>query len=99
MAFNPDREPPEGGIKFQMAGGYIVAGPNEDGCAVIHELYVNPDGRRKKTGSLLVSAVRGWAKMACLHPLIVECSPKNEAGMKFYEALGMRQVSIVYQED
>jgi hypothetical protein len=85
MPFNPNQDPPDGGIKFQMNGGYIIAGMNEDMCCVIHELYVNPEDRRAKSEGL-------W-------PMIVECSPKNEAGMKFYEAIGMRQVSIVYQED
>lgn len=98
MPFNPNQEPPEGGIKFQMRGGYIIAGMNEDMCCVIHELYVNPDDRRKGTASMLVAAVRGWAKSEGLWPMIVECSPKNEEGKAFYEALGMRQVSIVYQE-
>jgi GNAT superfamily N-acetyltransferase len=72
---------------------------NEDMCVVIHELYVDPDDRRKSVGSALVQLVRSWAKSEGLWPLIVECSPKNEEGKAFYEALGMRQVSIVYQED
>jgi GNAT superfamily N-acetyltransferase len=72
---------------------------NEDMCCVIHELYVPPEDRRWGEGGRLVDMVRKWAKSEGLWPMIVECSPKNEEGKAFYEALGMRQVSIVYQED
>lgn len=102
MPFNPNREPPDGGVKFHIGGhddSYIVAGMNEDMCCVIHELYVSPLERRQGLASQLVDLVRKWAKSEGLWPMIVECSPKNEEGKAFYEALGMRPVSIVYQED
>lgn len=97
MPFNPNREPSEGGVSLRMTGGYIVVAPNADGCCVVEEIYVDPDHRRKGVGSALMAFAESWAKLKGLHPLIVECSPKNEAGSEFYESLGMRPVSVVYQ--
>lgn len=97
MPFNPNQDPPDGGVKLQFAGGYIIIGFNDDGCAVVHELYVNPNDRRKGTGSALMSFAKAWAKSEGYYPLILECSPSNAEGRAFYESLGMKAVSIVYQ--
>lgn len=40
---------------------------------------------------------KAWARQQGYYPLVVECSPKNEEGKAFYESLGMKAVSIVYQ--
>lgn len=97
MPFDPDVDAPEGGVKLQLSGGYIVVGPNSDGCCEVHELYVNLDSRRKGIGTALMSFAKAWAKTQGLYPVILNCSPGNESGRKFYESLGMRQVSVVYQ--
>lgn len=98
MPFNPNREAPDGGVRFDDGASYIIVGMNDDMCAVIHELYVDERDRRNGTGSWLVDQARRWAKREGLWPMIVECSPKNAGAVAFYEAIGMRQVSIVYQE-
>ncbi|MBT2509910.1 GNAT family N-acetyltransferase [Streptomyces sp. ISL-98] len=79
--------------------GYIIAGPDDRGCCVIHEMWVDPEHRGSGEGRALVDCVRAWAHERELAPLIVQCSPRNHGGRAFYEALGMRAVAIVHQED
>jgi GNAT superfamily N-acetyltransferase len=86
-------------MKHRTAHGYVIAGPDERGCCVIHEMWVDPDQRGSGEGRALVDYVRRWAHEQALRPLIVHCSPHNEGGRAFYEALGMRAVAIVYQDD
>ncbi|WP_353962557.1 GNAT family N-acetyltransferase [Streptomyces sp. NBC_00006] len=62
-------------------------------------LWVAPEHRGNGKGRLLVDHVRTWAREHALAPLIVHCSPRNRDGRAFYEALGMRAVSVVYQDD
>ncbi|WP_327653696.1 GNAT family N-acetyltransferase [Streptomyces sp. NBC_00483] len=99
MPFDPDRPAPANGMKYRTEYGYILAGPDERGCCVIHELWVAPEHRGNGKGRLLVDHVRTWAREHALAPLIVHCSPRNQHGRAFYEALGMRAVSVVYQDD
>lgn len=99
MPFDPDRVPPPDGMKATLPGGYIVAGRNEWGSAVILEMHVDERQRRAGVGRQLVEAVRTWARQQGLERIIVECSPRNETGQAFYEALGMRAVSITYQQE
>lgn len=99
MPFDPDRVPPPDGMKVTLPGGYVVAGRNEQGSAVILELYVDEGQRRTGVGRQLAAAVREWAREQGLERVIVECSPRNETGRAFYEALGMRAVSITYQQE
>ncbi|MFI6875611.1 GNAT family N-acetyltransferase [Streptomyces sp. NPDC050400] len=99
MAFDPERTAPPDGVKYRTACGYIIAGPDSDGCCVIHELWVAPHCRGTGEGRAMVDRVRAWAMEQGLHPLIVHCSPRNQGGRAFYEALGMRAVSVVYQDD
>lgn len=99
MPFDIERPAPVGGVKVRTDSGYIIAGPDENGCCVIHELWVHGPGRRNGTGRWLVGMVRRWAAERGYAPLLVHCSPGNEAGRKFYEALGMRPVAVVYQDD
>ncbi|MFJ8929939.1 GNAT family N-acetyltransferase [Streptomyces sp. NPDC102364] len=86
-------------MKRRTAEGYVIAGPDENGCCVLHELWVDPEHRGTGTGRALVDNVRAWAREQGLAPLIVHCSPGNDGGRAFYEALGMRPVSVVYQDD
>lgn len=99
MPFDAERPAPDGGVKFQTGGSYIIAGPDGNGCCVIHELWVDEVDRRTGEGRRLVSRVRAWAKEREMQPLLVHCSPRNETGREFYEALGMRAVALVYQDD
>lgn len=86
-------------MKHHDEPGYVLAGPDERGCCVIHELWVDPAHRGTGTGRALVDHVRSWAREQGLAPLIVHCSPRNERGRAFYQALGMRPVAVVYQDD
>lgn len=99
MPFSPDRPPPPGGMKYHSDHGYVVIGPNSDGCAVIHELWVDPEHRRCGEGTSLVGIAHVWASLRELSPLIVHCSPHNHDSQAFYEKLGMKAVSIVYQAE
>ncbi|WP_331725900.1 GNAT family N-acetyltransferase [Streptomyces sp. NBC_00470] len=99
MSFDPDRPAPPNGIKYRTESGYIVAGPDERGCCVIHELWIAPEHRGGGEGRALVDRVRTWARGHGLAPVIVHCSPRNTSGRAFYEALGMRAVAVVYQDD
>ncbi|MGW0909523.1 GNAT family N-acetyltransferase [Streptomyces sp. NPDC002853] len=86
-------------MKHRTEHGYIIAGPDDHGCCVIHELWVEPEHRGSGEGRFLVDCVRAWAREHKLRPLIVHCSPGNDDGRGFYEALGMRAVAIVFQDD
>lgn len=99
MPFDIERPAPAGGVKFRTDGGYIIAGPDENDCCVIHELWVHGASRRTGEGRRLVDRVRAWAVALGYAPLLVHCSPGNTAGREFYEALGMRPVAVVYQDD
>lgn len=99
MPFSPERPAPPDGMKHRTAHGYIIAGPDDRGCCVIHEMWVDPEHRGGGEGRALVDRVRSWAIVRELGPLIVHCSPGNVGGQAFYEALGMRAVAIVYQDD
>lgn len=99
MPFDPERPAPAGGMKHRTEHGYILAGPDDRGCCVIHEMWVDPERRGTGEGRALVETVRRWARTQGLDPLLVHCSPRNESGRAFYEALGMRPVAIVYQDD
>ncbi|MGW2213312.1 GNAT family N-acetyltransferase [Streptomyces sp. NPDC001781] len=99
VPFDPDRQAPTNGMKYGTEHGYILAGPDEHGCCVIHELWVAPEHRGNGMGRVLVDHVRSWAREHGLAPLIVHCLPGNQGGRGFYEALGMRAVSVVYQDD
>ncbi|MET8014276.1 GNAT family N-acetyltransferase [Streptomyces sp. NPDC005271] len=99
MPFDPERPAPPDGMKHRTAHGYIIAGPDDRGCCVIHEMWVAPGQRGTGEGRALVESVRTWARTEGLWPLVVHCSPGNESGRAFYEALGMRAVAIVYQDD
>ncbi|WP_306316982.1 MULTISPECIES: N-acetyltransferase [unclassified Streptomyces] len=99
MPFDLDRPAPANGVKYRTEHGYILAGPDQHGCCVIHELWVAPGQRGSGVGRALVDRVRAWARGRGLRPLIVHCSPGNQGGRAFYEALGMRAVSVVYQDD
>ncbi|MFF4543656.1 GNAT family N-acetyltransferase [Streptomyces sp. NPDC001406] len=99
VPFDPDRPAPPKGMKHRTARGYVIAGPDDRGCCVIHEMWVDPEHRGSGEGRALVNFVRAWARERKLGPLVVHCSPRNQGGRAFYEALGMRAVAIVYQED
>lgn len=99
MPFDIERPAPADGVKFRTDAGYIIAGPDGNGCCVIHELWVHGGSRRTGEGRRLVGQVKEWATERGYAPLLVHCSPRNAAGREFYEALGMRSVAIVYQDD
>ncbi|MFJ9179382.1 GNAT family N-acetyltransferase [Streptomyces sp. NPDC102360] len=86
-------------MKYRTEHGYVLAGPDDRGCCVIHELWVAPGRRGYGEGRALVDHVRAWARSQGLSPMVVQCSPRNDVGRAFYESLGMRPVSIVYQDD
>lgn len=99
MPFDADRPAPPDGVKFGGEHGYIIAGLDVRGCCVIHELWIHEDHRRTGEGQRLVDQVRAWAEDQDATPLLVHCSPRNHVGREFYEAIGMRAVAIVYQDD
>jgi len=86
-------------MKHRSDRGYIIAGPDDRGCCLIHEMWVDPAHRGSGEGRDLVDRVRNWARDQGLWPLVVHCSPGNQVGQAFYEALGMKAVAIVYQDD
>ncbi|GAA3082786.1 GNAT family N-acetyltransferase [Streptomyces rectiviolaceus] len=62
-------------------------------------MWLDPEHRDSGEGRALVGYVRVWAQERELGPLIAHCSPCNHGGQAFYEAIGMRAVAVVYQED
>lgn len=100
MAFDPRHPAPAGGFKAVIATGYAVASaPDEYGVMELLEIYVKPEYRRHGGGRRLVELVREWGADHGATRIVVQCSPRNEAGLAFYDALGMRSVAVVYQQD
>lgn len=100
MPFDDLRPAPVGGFKASTAVGYaITTAPDEYGVMDLLELWVTPACRRRGSGRRLIEMVRQWGAEHGAKRLVVQCSPRNEAGRAFYEALGMKDVAVVYQQD
>lgn len=100
MPFDPLRPAPEGGFKVTTDVGYaIVTAPDEYAVMELLEIFVEPEYRHLGGGRKLVKIVREWGAERGAERLIVHCSPRNKVGQAFYTALGMRAVSVVYQQD
>lgn len=100
MPFDPLRPAPAGGFKAVTDDGYAVAtAPDEYGVVELLEIFVGPASRRHGGGRRLVELVCEWGVKQGARRIIVQCSPRNEGGLAFYGALGMKAVSVVYQQD
>lgn len=65
-----------------------------DDLALLWDLRVAPERRRRGVGRALVDAVERWARGAGAHELKVETQDLNAGACRFYERLGFRLSAV-----
>ncbi|MBG5950974.1 MULTISPECIES: GNAT family N-acetyltransferase [Proteus] len=63
--------------------------------AYIYDIVVDPSVRSQGTGSLLLTAMKEWAKSERMTHLELSVLAENSAAKRFYEREGLKEVSTV----
>ena len=67
--------------------------------AVVEDVYVLPDYRSQGIGSLLFEEFQNWANEKDTDGISLQVAIKNVRARKFYENLGLREVSVYQVKD
>jgi ribosomal protein S18 acetylase RimI-like enzyme len=87
----------DGFISYLAFDGPIACGMvgctsegQEPQCAHVVSMWVDPTYRRAGVGTILIDALRAWAKNRRLLELTLKVTSVNQPAIKFYERLGFR---------
>ena len=79
-------------IAFKTSGLHMLEGRSD--LAVIWDLRISPEMRRRRVGSALLAAAEQWAKAKGCRHLTVETQNINVAACKFYASRGFELGTI-----
>lgn len=65
-----------------------------DACGRLHEIFVNPSGRRLGVGKQLVEQLIEWLEARGAPRIILTSASNNEGAHRFFESFGFRQTMI-----
>ena len=65
-----------------------------DACGRLHEIFVNPAGRRLGVGKRLVEEIIAWLEMRGAPRIILTSASNNEQAHRFFESFGFRQTMV-----
>jgi len=68
---------------------------DRDGVAGLFGMWVAPEARRRRAGSLLVQRVIDWASAAGFKQLFLDVADSNHAAIKLYEQAGFHPTGTV----
>jgi ribosomal-protein-alanine N-acetyltransferase len=87
------REPFEAGDPGRGIRAYSVVQAVADEMHV-HNLAVEPDGRRRGLGRLLMDLALDWGRRRGARRAFLEVRPSNAAALALYRSLGFRTLSL-----
>lgn len=65
-----------------------------DACGRLHEIFVNPAGRRLGVGKRLVEQIIEWLEARGAPRVILTSASNNEGAHRFFESFGFRQTMV-----